>query len=78
MKVKIKSKIYCTVWLGTHGFIPAKYFWFRRFGNLTTHTFFDYDKYKLCGNIYTGKVKGKETIEVNSVWDFPKSLVITL
>jgi len=75
--VKVKPKWYCILWLITHGFIPRKYFWFRKFKKIgtTSHLIFDYDKYKLCGKIFPAEKYLTETWEVNVVWNFPESLL---
>lgn len=75
MLVKVRSRIYCIVWLILHGFIPKRYHWFRKFGKKTSHLFFSYGKYKLCGKIWPAEKWLKETYTVNLVWDMPTGLI---
>jgi len=75
-EAKIRSKAYCVLWLIVKGFIPNKYFWFRqlRSKKATTHLFFAYDKFKLCGQSFIFTEYGNETWS-NGIWEFPKGLL---
>ena len=76
MKVIIRPKIYVILWLITHGFLPQRYFWARKFNiGHTTHNRFSYKKMLLCGYIVYGEHISKNLWLVNKVWDFPDALV---
>lgn len=76
-KAKVRGKSYTIAWLIFHGFIPKESFWVKKMKLLkTSHNFFDYGKFKLCGKYVSAeRCNNKETWTVNGIWDFPKGLL---
>jgi len=77
IKMKLRKKWICILWLMLNGFFPMKKY-FKRIIKFPwiDFNFFNYNKFKECGKVQFMRKLENESSYGNRSWKFPKQLLL--